>query len=68
MDDQETGDSAGAHTPAVANIVASGDLDEIRTILGDRERIRYEGVIRPGIKIPKNSCSPQEKNIYFFGY
>ncbi|MCK5607580.1 hypothetical protein KAR91_37195 [Candidatus Pacearchaeota archaeon] len=55
---------SGAHTPGVARVVADGDLEEIRTILGDRERIRYEGVIRPGIKIPLASCSAEQKKVY----
>ena len=59
-----TDNETGAHTPGVARVVANGDLDEIRTILGDRERIRYEGVIRPGIKIPLARCTAEEKDIY----
>ena len=54
----------GANTPNVARVIEDGDLEEIRTILGDRERIRHEGIIRPGIKIPLASCSQKEKDIY----
>lgn len=52
------------NTTGVARIIESGDIEDVKTILGDRDRIRYSGIIRPGIKIPKASCSEKEKKIY----
>ena len=46
---------------AIGNIIENGDTEEVRMILGDREKIRYAGIIRAGVKIPKNSCTSQEK-------
>ena len=46
------------------NIVDSGDEKEVQMILGDSERIRYAGAIRPGAKTPKRGCSPDEKGIF----
>jgi hypothetical protein len=52
-------------------ILETGDLNEVnavlaanRTILGDRQRIRQAGVIRPGIKIPVSSASSAQKALY----
>lgn len=52
------------NTNAIANIVETGDLHEVAMILGDRERVRHAGVIRPGIKIPLSGCSQKQKDIY----
>lgn len=52
------------NTNAIANIVETGDLHEVAMILGDRERVRHAGVIRPGIKIPLSGCSEKQKKIY----
>lgn len=52
------------NTNAIANIVETGDLHEVAMILGDRERVRHAGVIRPGIKIPLAGCSQKMKDIY----
>lgn len=52
------------NTNAIANIVETGDLHEVAMILGDRERVRHAGVIRPGIKIPLAGCSEKQKKIY----
>jgi hypothetical protein len=46
---------------SIAHIIETGDLEEARSILGDREKIRYAGIIRAGVKIPKNSCTAEEK-------
>ncbi|MCK5615225.1 hypothetical protein KAR91_75880, partial [Candidatus Pacearchaeota archaeon] len=52
------------NTNSIARIIDSGDENEIRMILGDRERIRHAGIVRPGIKIPKSTCSKAEKIKY----
>ncbi len=52
------------NTNAIASIVETGDLHEVSMILGNRERIRHAGVIRPGIKIPLSGCSDKQKKIY----
>lgn len=52
------------NTTAIANIVETGDLHEVAMILGDRERVRHSGVIRPGIKIPLSGCNEKQKKIY----
>ena len=52
------------NTNALASIVETGDMGEVHMILGDRERIRHAGVIRPGIKIPLANCSQAQKDLY----
>lgn len=42
-------------------IIETGEVEEARMVLGDREKIRYAGVIRAGVKLPKNSCTAAEK-------
>lgn len=49
---------------AIGNIIETGDLEEARSILGDREKIRYAGIIRAGVKVPKKSCSPKELALF----
>jgi len=53
-----------SNTVGVARVLEDGDLDEIKTILGDREKVRHSGIIRPGIKVPKASCSAKDKALY----
>lgn len=45
-------------------VFETGDMKEVNMILGDRQRIRQAGVIRPGIKIPVSSTSPAQKALY----
>lgn len=52
------------NTNALANVVETGDMGEVHMILGDRERIRHAGVIRPGIKIPLSGCTDAQKKLY----
>jgi hypothetical protein len=49
------------NSTAITHVIETGDLEEARSILGDREKIRYAGIIRAGVKVPKNTCTPQEK-------
>ena len=49
------------NSTGVTHVLETGDEEEVRTILGDREKIRHTGIIRAGVKIPKNSCTPAEK-------
>ena len=45
--------------------IETGEVEEARMILGDRERVRYAGVIRAGKQVPVNSkCSAQDKALY----
>jgi len=60
METQETTDN----TTAVSRILASNDVEGVKLILGDRERVQHAGVVRPGIKVPLASCSDKEKEIY----
>lgn len=52
------------NSTAIEHIIESGDLEEVRTILGDSERIRYSGIIRAGIKVPKKNCTQQELKLF----
>ena len=52
------------NTNAVASIIETGDLFEVNMILGNRERVRHAGVIRPGIKIPLASCTKEQQAVY----
>ena len=52
------------NSSAIGNIIENGDLEEVRSILGDSERIRYSGIVRAGIKVPKKSCTPQELKLF----
>jgi hypothetical protein len=49
------------NTTGVCHVLETGDDEEVRTILGDREKIRHTGIIRAGVKVPKNSCTAAEK-------
>ena len=49
------------NSTAIGHIIETGDLEEARSILGDRDTIRYAGIIRAGVKVPKNNCTPAEK-------
>lgn len=49
------------NSTGVAHVLETGDEEEVRTILGDREKIRHTGIIRAGVKVPKNTCTPAEK-------
>lgn len=42
-------------------ILETGELEDARMILGDSTRIFYSGIVRAGAKIPKNNCTPAEK-------
>lgn len=45
-------------------IIETGDLKEVNMILGDRERVRQAGIIRPGIKIPVSTATKEQKALY----
>jgi len=45
-------------------IYETGDIKDVNMILGDRERVRYAGTVRPGIKIPVASTSKEQKDLY----
>jgi len=53
-----------AHTHAISTIIESGDDQEVRMILGDRDSVRYAGKIRAGIKVPKSNTTAAEKRRY----
>ena len=45
--------------------IETGEVEEARMILGDRERVRYAGVIRAGKQVPvKSKCSPADIALY----
>ena len=48
------------NTTALSHILESGDIDEVRTLLGDRDQVRHAGIIRGGVKVPKKTCTKQE--------
>ena len=48
------------NTTALSHILDSGDIEEVRTLLGDRDQVRHAGIIRGGIKVPKKNCTKQE--------
>lgn len=52
------------NTTGIAQILETGDLEEAQSILGDREKIRYAGIIRAGVKVPKKNCKPQELALF----
>lgn len=52
------------NTTAIRHLIEGGDLDAVKTILGDSCRIKHSGVIRPGIKVCLSSCTDKEKAIY----
>lgn len=52
------------NTNAIASIVETGDLHEVSMILGNRERIRHVGVIRPGIKVLLRDATDAQKKLY----
>ncbi len=63
--EEKTEKSSGLdNVNAIANIIETGEVEEAQMILGDREKIRYSGIIRAGVKIPKNSCSTADKELF----
>lgn len=52
------------HTSIIAAAVDSEDYEDVQMILGDREKIRYAGVIRGGVKVPKKSCTADEVKLF----
>lgn len=52
------------NTNGVASVLENGDLSEVQMILGSRTSVKPAGVIRPGIKCPLASCSPQQRAKY----
>ncbi|KAA0888801.1 hypothetical protein [Oryzomonas rubra] len=60
----DTVDEGLDNTSAIANIVETGDLHEVQMLLGDREKIRHAGVIRPGIKVPMKECTKEQRAVY----
>src|SRR5689334_22728878 len=57
----DTASSTGDENVA---IYETGELKDVNMILGDRERVRHAGVVRPGIKIPVASTSQAQKDLY----
>lgn len=53
-----------SNTIGVAGVMDSGDLAEVQMILGSRERVRHAGIIRPGIKVPVQSCTQDQVKTY----
>ncbi len=45
-------------------LIDTDDTKDGNMILGDRVRIRHEGTIRPGTKVPVASCSDKQKALY----
>ena len=46
-------------------VIETGEVEEARMILGDKERVRYAGVIRAGKQVPvKSKCSPADIALY----
>lgn len=56
--------SESSNTIGVNSVLDAGDLAEVRMILGDRDRVKHAGVIRPGIKIPLQSCTKEQIATY----
>lgn len=56
----EENDEGMDNTTALAHVLDGGDIDEVRTLLGDRDQVRYAGIIRGGVKVPKKSCTKEE--------
>lgn len=52
------------HTSGIARAVESDEFEDVHMILGDREKVRYAGVIRGGVKVPKKSCSADEIKLF----
>jgi hypothetical protein len=51
-------------TNSIAHVIETGDTEEVAMILGNRERIRCAGIVRPGVKVPKKSCTEKELAIF----
>lgn len=64
MSEEKFNDENLDNTNSIASIVETGDTEEVRMILGSRDKIRHAGVIRPGIKSPVSSCTQQQKDLY----
>lgn len=61
----DNGEEMGYESDAMAEILMGGDEDEARMILGDRESISVAGVIRAGLKVPKNNCTDAQKKRFY---
>ena len=51
-------------TTAAAHILESGGDEEVRMLLGDRDRIRFAGMIRAGKQVPIKDCTDAEKKLF----
>lgn len=49
---------------SMTDLLENADDRDVKMILGDRYRIRPAGRIRPGIKAPVGTCSPEQKALY----
>lgn len=52
------------HNTALANLIETGDSEEVAMILGHKDRLRCGGVIRTGIQFPNSKCTEKERAIY----
>lgn len=51
-------------TNSLAHIIETGDTEEVAMILGSRDKIRCAGIVRPGVKVPKKTCTKEELAIF----
>src|ERR1035437_4830822 len=43
------------------SFVETGEEEDSKALLGDSTRIFHKGIVRAGVKVIKNSCTPEEK-------
>jgi len=48
------------HNTAMAYAIEGGDEEEVALLLGHKDRVRCGGIIRTGVKVPKQGLSTQE--------
>ena len=51
-------------TTSIAHIIENGSEEEIKMLLGGRDKIRHTGIIRAGKRRPLDSCTAQEKALF----
>ena len=48
-------------TNGIGSVIETGDVEEVSMILGHKDKLRCAGLVRPGVKVIKNSCTAAEK-------
>lgn len=51
-------------TNSLSHVIETGDTEEVAMILGNRDKIRCAGIVRPGVKVPKKTCTPKELEVF----